>query len=127
MTLAPKRRWFRFSLRTLFVVVTVACCWLGYYVNWAHQRRHGREWLEEHDWMQRGIGNISIPYVREAKPDLPWPLRMLGEGPLIFYLIAEGTEGREEYLQRVAEMSRLFPECQIIDAGGFAQNISAAH
>jgi hypothetical protein len=27
---APKRRWSRFSLRTLFVVVTVLCCCLGY-------------------------------------------------------------------------------------------------
>jgi len=27
-----KRRWFRFSLRTLFVVVTVVCIWLGW--NW---------------------------------------------------------------------------------------------
>ena len=27
---APKRRWPRFSLRTLFVVVTVLCCWLGW-------------------------------------------------------------------------------------------------
>jgi hypothetical protein len=24
----PRRRWFRFSLRTLFVLVTVLCVWL---------------------------------------------------------------------------------------------------
>jgi WD40 repeat protein len=29
MTPAPNRRWFRFSLRTLFVVVTILCVWLG--------------------------------------------------------------------------------------------------
>jgi hypothetical protein len=29
MTFAPKRRWFRFSLRTLFVVVTVTAVWVG--------------------------------------------------------------------------------------------------
>ena len=30
MTTAPRRRWFRFSLRTLFVVVTITAigCWL---------------------------------------------------------------------------------------------------
>jgi hypothetical protein len=39
MTPAPKRHWFRFSLRTLFVVVTVFGCWLGYELNWIRQRR----------------------------------------------------------------------------------------
>jgi hypothetical protein len=27
----PRRRWFRFSLRTLFVVVTLLGIWLGFY------------------------------------------------------------------------------------------------
>jgi hypothetical protein len=26
----PQRGWFRFSLRTMFVVITVLCCWLGW-------------------------------------------------------------------------------------------------
>ena len=49
---APKRRWFRFSLRMMFVVVTVFGCWLGYELNWIRQRheisnhRHSR-WYEE--------------------------------------------------------------------------------
>jgi hypothetical protein len=30
MTPARKRRWLRFSLRTLFVVVTVLACWIGW-------------------------------------------------------------------------------------------------
>jgi len=30
MITAPKRRWFRYSLRTLFVVVTLFACWLGW-------------------------------------------------------------------------------------------------
>jgi hypothetical protein len=42
MTPAPKRRWFRFSLRTLFVVVTIsgiALGWVAYQLNWIRQRR----------------------------------------------------------------------------------------
>jgi hypothetical protein len=35
---APNRRWFQWSLRTLFVVVTVFGCWLGYEFNWIRQR-----------------------------------------------------------------------------------------
>jgi hypothetical protein len=38
MTPARKRRW-TFSLRTLFVVVTVLALWLGYHVNWIRERR----------------------------------------------------------------------------------------
>ncbi len=33
------RRWFRFSLRTLFVVMTAGCCWLGYQLNWIRERQ----------------------------------------------------------------------------------------
>jgi hypothetical protein len=35
----PKRRWFRFSLRTLFVLVTVLCLWLAYQMSFVHQRK----------------------------------------------------------------------------------------
>jgi len=34
---APRRRW-SFSLRTLFVVVTLAACWLGWQLNWIRDR-----------------------------------------------------------------------------------------
>jgi hypothetical protein len=34
----PRRRFLRFSLRTRFVVVTVAGCWMGYSMNWIRQR-----------------------------------------------------------------------------------------
>jgi len=35
---APNRRRFRWSLRTIFVVVTALGCWLGYEVNWIRER-----------------------------------------------------------------------------------------
>lgn len=40
----PKRRWYQFSLRTMFVGMTVAClvlAWVGYSLNWIKER---------HDW-----------------------------------------------------------------------------
>ena len=36
---SPRRRWFSFSLRTLFVVVTIFCVWLGWQVRIVHERR----------------------------------------------------------------------------------------
>jgi len=48
MTPTPKRRWFRFSLRTLFVVVTVFAVWLGWNVNIVQQRRAARTRSKPH-------------------------------------------------------------------------------
>src|SRR5262245_58654935 len=36
--LPAKRRWFRFSLRTLFIVVTAICLWLGWQVHLVRER-----------------------------------------------------------------------------------------
>jgi hypothetical protein len=38
MPTPPRRRWFQFGLRTMFVVVTVVAVWLGYQANWIRQR-----------------------------------------------------------------------------------------
>ena len=38
MTDKPRRRWLRFSLRTLFVLVIVVVCWLGWNVSQVRQR-----------------------------------------------------------------------------------------
>ena len=40
MTQVSKRRWFQFNLRTLFVLITLIACWLGYELNWIRQRRN---------------------------------------------------------------------------------------
>ena len=39
----PKRRWFRFSLRALFVLVTAFCVWLGWEVNSARRQKEAVE------------------------------------------------------------------------------------
>src|SRR5262245_27202765 len=41
----PKRRWFRFSLRTLFILIALIACWLAYSVHWIKQRH---AYLSEH-------------------------------------------------------------------------------
>ena len=38
VTLPKPRRWFRFSLRTLFVLVTAFCVWLGWQLHLVRQR-----------------------------------------------------------------------------------------
>ena len=50
---APNRPWFRFSLRKMFVVVTLFACWLGYELNWIQQRHlflARQQTLQEDAW-----------------------------------------------------------------------------
>ena len=42
---APKR-WFRYSLRTLFVVVTVLCLWMAWNANLVQKRKHLIRWAD---------------------------------------------------------------------------------
>ena len=66
---AAKRRWLRWSLRTMFVVVTVAGClvgWLTYNLNWIRQR---------HEVVSRP----NVSKLDDGNTPAPFALRMLGE------------------------------------------------
>src|SRR5262245_26150816 len=39
MSEKPGRRWFRFSLRTMLVCVTLLCCWLAWETGVVHERK----------------------------------------------------------------------------------------
>ena len=81
----PRRRWFRprYSLTTLFLLVTVFGCWLGYSLNWIKQRR---EFLALDN-----VSHIVATYEdwtffhgrpvdkRIEQPNAPGILRLLGE------------------------------------------------
>lgn len=112
MTPAPKRRWPRFSLRTMFVVVAVFACgagFLSYELSWIQQRREALipnevpySWAES--WNTKGHPATA-----------PWHLRILGEGGIAAIWIDRGMPSatREGYRNR---LQRLFPEAQVIDA-----------
>ena len=78
---APKRRWPQFSLRTLFVVVTVFGCWLGYQLNWIQQRKGFRikHMVERQKYYPEE--NSTWEWVEHAFPDkeAPFPLSYFGE------------------------------------------------
>jgi hypothetical protein len=85
MTLVPKRRWPRFTLRTLFVVVTVFGVWLGWQLNWIRQRHvylaRRRELFIAQDKLENyNVDEQSLSsYYGSASTSAPWPLRLLGE------------------------------------------------
>ena len=70
---APKRRWFSYSLRTMFAVVTVLCVWLGYELKWIRQRRAIVAAFPKWSALE-GVPNIVM-----RQPDAPGLLWLFGE------------------------------------------------
>ena len=77
--IALNRRWFRFSLRTLFVVVTIAgllAGWVAYQLNWIRQRN---EVIIGGDWdTDPTVLNLPVP-IRGKWDYPPWTLGWFGE------------------------------------------------
>ena len=99
----PKRRWFRFSLRTLFVLVTiigVAAGWVEQQLNWIRQR---------HTFLQAHDRSLLCSDTRPA----PWQLRVFGEPGYEHQMLMI----EQKYLQQAKE---LFPEVdsfQVVQPG----------
>jgi hypothetical protein len=123
---ARKRRW-SFSLRTLFVAVTVLCVWLGYELNWIHQRH---ALLARRETMFAGLTRRMadlppdgwqigdrIP-VGVPRSPAPWSLRILGEDAIaeldFAFCASEGQTRPNDREWHEVELCRsLFPEAQI--------------
>jgi hypothetical protein len=113
MTPAPKRRWFAFSLRMMFVVVTIlgfAMSWVVYQLNWIRERHAFRE---NHFW-------ISVVSGWDPEVQAPGLLWLFGEdGVYQFSLIfADATPGRPKSLnmsekKTLENAKKLFPEAII--------------
>jgi hypothetical protein len=89
----PTRRWFRFRLRTMFVMTTLVCLYLGWATNWIHQRQ---------DFL-RGAPEI---YTYSNDVRAPFPLCLLGEKGLApIYRIDHSAD-------ELDKVEKLFPECE---------------
>ncbi len=121
---AAKHRWFAFSLRTLFLMVTVfglLSGWLAYHVRWIQQR---------HELLGRHNPGVSFGHVRQRFEN-PWgdheypgeiveppgALWLFGEPGMAhiqisFHPWAPGPLNESE-LEVVRRANRLFPESQI--------------
>src|SRR5689334_5918088 len=76
----PRRRLFRFSLRTFFIALTILCCWLGWKVNAARKQHDAVEAIRRntvgdppefrYDYQDR------LPYKLNAEPH--WLANYLG-------------------------------------------------
>ncbi|MGD9721181.1 MAG: hypothetical protein AB7O59_03890 [Pirellulales bacterium] len=111
MTPTPKRRWFRWSLRTMFVVVTVLGGWLAYQVNWIAQRH---QFLESPAVCEfRGAVMLG-----GRAPGALWLLGEPGVKGMSVAIVAKGRPGDVdrfdwELHETVREARRLFPEAGV--------------
>ena len=118
---AKPRRWFRFSLRTLFVVVTIVCVWVAFQVSWIRQRQ---KLLAE----DQAISNVLTNYVSgvtsdelepigSTKIDQLW-LTLFGqpsvEACCVFYKEYPYRETDAKDIPKVRRARQLFPEARVI-------------
>ena len=98
-----RRRWFRFSLRTLFVVVTVLAIFLGcvaYQLTWIQQRRAFAD--------SSCLNGAYLTFEPDQNPPAPFPLGLFGErGALDVYLERDASQSE------IATARRLFPEARV--------------
>jgi hypothetical protein len=102
-TAQSRRRWFQFSLRTFFVLVTFVCVSVGYWVHWS------KEWIRERHEA------ISSERVRclPADPFRETPIAVSAPG----FLWVFGEHGVHTIFYKRGEeelAKRLFPESHVI-------------
>jgi hypothetical protein len=104
----PRRRWFSFSLRTLFVLVTIFGVWLGLQVKWMQDRHAALDWVKAQEvvWHEIPVSQGAI-----LGRDAPWQLRLLGEsGAEQVSVLVEN----DERAPRQQTLERLFPEAEVL-------------
>jgi hypothetical protein len=112
------RRWLRFSLRTLLVVMTVLAVWMGRQLSWVRERETLLSAV-----LERGDAWIDAAPARWQTPArLPFGWRLFGAEPLATIWIQNrgfdkgGTLTADEFLVGSEEARRLraaFPEAYI--------------
>ena len=109
MSTATKHRGFRFTLRTLLVVVLLLAIplgWLAVQLKWIRDRHEALRGLMQPP-SRAFILDWSSSFVHERDDVLPWSLRLLGESSVRQIFILHGQESELQPLRR------LFPEAEV--------------
>jgi hypothetical protein len=117
---APRRRWFRFSLRTLFVVVTAFGIWLGWQLHVVRERAAIRAWAEKREI---GFSSEEWPgmFVPGRKPAwvgvIPWYRRLLGDQGYVLIEMPYGYSAADKAAIQSdqALIEATFPEAVVDD------------
>lgn len=105
MSDVEKTRWFRFSLRKFFLVVTVLALWLGWNAYQVRQRHRIEQYVATFAAKQ------IIFYGTPVKPWKSFPImwRLLGAKP-VQYFDFQGLDLGEDDMEHIREW---FPEAEI--------------
>jgi hypothetical protein len=91
------RRYFQFSLRTLFALMTILCVWLGYQLNWIRERH-------------KALGELQQSSVLfDTHKPAPWSIRLIERG--VPSIAVDRDVARDA--RKVRQLKRLFPEATI--------------
>ena len=105
------RRWFRFSLRTMFVLLTVFGVWLGWEYRVVAERNAVRRFIEDHGGAFRTLDKNNPAY----KPRLPWVRRLLGDEPAAAVLLpfdVANSQGLYHHRESMERAQSAFPEAE---------------
>jgi hypothetical protein len=106
MTRRTPRRWFRYSLSTLLVLVTVFCIWLGWQANIVHKRKAAIAELTSVKSARWGFRP------EKSKPQLPFWRRWMGDH-LVRGFYFDDLDALKLGTAKVDEIQSLFPEAGI--------------
>ena|ERR1051325_8457872 len=121
---SPRRRWFRFSLRTLFLLVTILGVflgWLGGQIKWIMDRHEALRWLSKVPDSNESANGFPIesterlwyepPFSANQKNNAPWGLWLFREVGLRRINLNGHLPPSDEYTEE--KLRELFPEAEI--------------
>ena len=108
MSVPPKHRWFRFSLRTLFVVVAVVGVWLFPQLKWIVDRHRALDWVGTQAEYWR---DMPVDQRAHLGADAPWRIRVFGEKGVDRLCVVVQPDA---VASRQRELELLFPEASVL-------------
>ncbi len=125
---APNRRWFRFRLRTVFVVVAALAaglCWVARQRNIVEERRRAIqeigpiEFTNPPDITFVLFGCVEDNWMAEVRGDIPWIWRLLG-AQAVFKIVLDSAD----YTAADAEhFAAIFPESCHVELNSSGTNV----
>jgi hypothetical protein len=112
------RRWLTFSLRGLFVAVTLLCVWLAVHVKWIRDRHEALKWVETINARSSRVppgGLTGWSHVISYDPvPAPWQIRILGEsGVSAIHVDRRKVRESDNADSKLLKLQQLFPEAAV--------------
>jgi hypothetical protein len=117
-TTKSRRRWFQFSLGTLFLLVTAFAVWLGWQVNIVRKRQATRVFIEEQGGIARSLQDWRPmryppgyagprPGANPPQVSLPFWRQWMGDEPVAEILWPAGSAE-----SKIVQAMAVFPEAE---------------